>query len=79
MKKTVVKIKAKSKTDEIWCEINGTTFELMGAYIALTENLIQSFSKETKNEELALNIMLMEVIDCFKKGGIDVKELIKSE
>ena len=75
MKRTVVKIKSKCSTDEIWCEVNGTSIELMGAYIGLTENLVQSFKKEGKSGELALKRLLSDTIEVFERENISLKEL----
>ena len=78
MKRTVVKIKTKDKTDEIWCDVNGRIFELMGAYIALTQNLIGTFKKRGNNGETALKMMFADAIEEFEKNGIKVKEIIKN-
>lgn len=78
MKRTVVKIKSKDKTDEIWCDVNGRTFELMGAYIALTQNLIGAFKKEGDSGEAALKMMFADAIEEFEKNGIKVKEIMKN-
>ena len=79
MKRTIVKIKSKLATDEIWCEVNGCTIELMGAYIALTQNLIESFKKEGECGVISLEMMLLEAMEICKKNGIDVKELIEND
>lgn len=74
MKRTVVKIKSNPQTDEIFCEINGQVFELMGAYSALVENLIQSFSKEGENGIAVLRMLRKDTIEMFDAAGIKVKE-----
>lgn len=74
MKRTVVKIKSNPQTDEIFCEINGQVFELMGAFSALVENLIQSFSKEGENGIAVLRMLRKDTIEMFDAAGIKVKE-----
>lgn len=74
MKRTIVKIKSKMATDEIWCDVNGCAFELMGAYCALTENLIQSFSKEGEYGIQALKILKKDAMEMFEEAGIKDSE-----
>ena len=74
MKRTVVKIKSNPQTDEIFCEINGQVFELMGAFSALVENLIQSFSKEGENGIAVLRMLRQDAMEMFDAAGIKVKE-----
>lgn len=74
MKKTVVKIKSKIETDELWCEIDGTTYELMGAYIALTKNIIEAFIKDGELGKEALRIVKYETDRIFKDAGIKDEE-----
>lgn len=79
MKRTIVKIKSKMATDEIWCEVDGCTIELMGAYMALTQNLIESFKREGEHGVTALKLMLSDALEICKDNGIDVKELIEND
>ena len=74
MKKTIVKIKSDFKNDDIFCEVNGRTVELISAYIALTENLIQSFSKEGVLGFSALRMLKTEAMQTFNNAGIFEKE-----
>ena len=75
MKRTIVKIKSNIKTDEIWCEIDGCAYELMGAYSALTENIIKTFKQEGNFGESALKSLFIDTIENFKKNGINIEEL----
>lgn len=74
MKRTVVKIKSNPQTDEIFCEVNGQMFELMGAYSALVENLIKSFSEAGENGKIALRMLRQDAMEMFDAAGIKVKE-----
>lgn len=66
MKRTIVTIKGNNK-DEMWCNINGTALEIMGSYLALTENILETFMKEEKHGKKALGILLEEVTEAFEK------------
>jgi hypothetical protein len=78
MKRTVVKIKSNPQTDEIFCEINGQVLELMGAYSALAESLIQSFSKE-ENGTAMLRMLRKDTIEMFDAAGIFEKDWDKND
>lgn len=79
MKRTVVKIKSNPQTDEIFCEVNGQMFELMGAYSALVENLIQSFSKAGENGITALRMLRQDTMEMFDAAGIFEKDCDKND
>lgn len=79
MKRTVVKIKSNPQTDEIFCEVNGQMFELMGAYSALAENLIQSFSKTGENGITALRMLRQDAMEMFDAAGIFEKDCDKND
>ena len=74
MKKTIVKIKSDFKNDDIFCEVNGRAVELISAYIALTENLIETFSKEGIYGMGALHVLKTEAMQTFNNAGIFEKE-----
>ena len=79
MKRTIIKVKSNIKTDEMWCTVNGAAVELLGGYLALTENLIDTFLKEGDNGKIALKMVLQDVVEAFKENGINVKELTENE
>lgn len=67
MKRTIVTIKGNNK-DEIWCNINGTALEIIGSYLALTENILETFMKEEEHGKKALGMLLEDVTKAFEKA-----------
>lgn len=74
MKKKVVVIKSDSKRQGVLCEVNGKSAELMGAYIALTENLIEVFKKEGEYGFEILKTLKKDANELFCNAGIIEKD-----
>lgn len=73
MKRTVVKIQANDKGD-MWCDVSGTGIDIMGAYGALTENIIGACKKEGLVGQLMLTVLLRDMVQTFKESGIELTE-----
>ena len=69
MKKSIVKIKGDNKRGGVWCEVSGSTMELLTASLALTENVLNIFSREEDKEAVKfLQEETKKLFDAFNLG-----------
>lgn len=79
MKRTIVKIKSDFNKDDVFCEVDGRAIELMRAYMALTENLIKSFSRGGDYGVDALRMLRRDANEMFDAAGIFEKDCDKND
>ena len=79
MKRTIVKIKSDFNKNDVFCEVDGMAIELIGAYMALTENLIESFSREGDYGVDALRMLRRDANKIFDVAGIFEKDCDKND